>query len=94
MQVSSSWSAGHYSNKVDIYSLGVMAMEMCGVKPMVTHDERTILLTAEKDKASIIAGSEFGRVLCTSWNKDPATRPGAAALLSALDGDFSQVPHS
>ena len=91
MQVSSLWSAGHYSEKVDIYALGVMAMEMCGVKPLDHHVNRTTLFTAEKDKASIIAGVEFGRVLCTTWNTDPAVRPGAAALLGALDGDFSQV---
>jgi len=85
-------SSGYYSDKADIYSLGVMAMEMCGVKPMMTHEERTTLFTTKENESNNIAGSEFGRVLCTTWNTDPAMRPGAEVLLGALDGDFSQVP--
>ena len=80
MQVSSTWSTGHYSDKADIYSLGVMAMEMCGVKPMMTHEERTTLFTTKENESNNIAGSEFGRVLCTTWNTDPAVRPGAEVM--------------
>ena len=55
-------------------------MEMCGVKPMMTHEERTTLFTTKENESNNIAGSEFGRVLCTTWNTDPAMRPGAEVM--------------
>ena len=49
---------GHYSTAVDVYSIGVMVMEMAGLTPPDTHSDRVALYTTRTDLANSIATGE------------------------------------
>ena len=49
---------GHYGTAVDVYSIGVLVMEMAGLAPPATHSDRVALFTTRTDLANSITNGE------------------------------------
>ncbi|KAL4807775.1 anticodon binding domain of tRNAs-domain-containing protein [Aspergillus unguis] len=80
--------AGHYNEKVDMYSLGVIFLEMC--HPLPTGMERDQTLRAIREKHHVLPESfqdsdkvVQGRIIESLLSHSPAERPSASELLQS-----------
>ncbi|KAL4909411.1 hypothetical protein BDW74DRAFT_80834 [Aspergillus multicolor] len=78
--------AGHYNEKVDMYSLGVIFLEMC--HPLPTLMERDQILRAIREKQHVLPATfqdsektVQGKIIESLLNHNPAQRPSASELL-------------
>ncbi|KAL5003177.1 anticodon binding domain of tRNAs-domain-containing protein [Aspergillus recurvatus] len=78
--------AGHYNEKVDMYSLGVIFLEMC--HPLPTLMERDQTLRAIRERHHVLPNTFLdsekvvqGKIIESLLSHNPAERPSASELL-------------
>jgi eukaryotic-like serine/threonine-protein kinase len=84
--------SGEVTDRADVYSLGVIAYEMCAMRPPFVGSAIEVERghRAMRPPRLIDAAPDIEALYTDALRKDPAQRPSVRELLARLDGPFSE----